>query len=352
MSAQHRVSLASLRMVRIAGIASGPQSKASTTSSGGICKRVLGIFLMMLAASTAVAEPYIPTFWTKLVKVRGQIEAVPEQWLEDKEARNAHNMELPQAVAKTVPFNFQKAQWKAWLPWVPGVGRQYFEHLCDTEAGEWILKTVPGQRGIYNARPMRQYSTSELQARYDLEAPVLQRSRQIEDDIGSGTWFVGEPFMPYYFVEEPKRAAAWQAGIAEPFIRLFGYQADRPTEGLVGRPMQVIGIDRPTARYALTWRGAKRVHDREYSVSGVEMIVYDRESGEALALRRQFVYAPPYKNRPESNSWAQGEACPRLTFNTQGLENVIRLPMLSVPSPKPLQWRQRDLVAPLPPALE
>jgi len=309
------------------------------------------IFWIAAAVSCAAAgsDTYIPVHWTRFVIVEGQTEPIPEQWLRDEEARFAHNLKLPDVVAKPTPFDFSKAKLRSLLPWKPNVSEQYFEHLCDFEAGEWLIRTGPAQSGIYNARPMRQYSAAELQARFDLEAPVLQRMRQIPDTADSGTYFVNPPFLTYDFVEEPVRAVDWQGDILHPYIRLSGFQADRPSEGQIGHPMQVTGIDAPTAKFGITWRGVKRPLDRENDISGVEEIVYERATGEVLAVRRQFIYAPPYKGKSESNSWAQGRVCERVSFNSYGGEYITRLAVLVVPPAKPLaRFTEPLLKAPLP----
>src|SRR5438034_1272414 len=78
----------------------------------------------------AKADDHVLVKWSQFVHVDGQSEPIPAEWLQDGEARFAHSMKLPDVVAKTVPFDFDKARWKAWLPGVPEVGWQYFKHLC------------------------------------------------------------------------------------------------------------------------------------------------------------------------------------------------------------------------------
>ncbi len=79
----------------------------------------LGAPMLVMVASGQAAEPHVPVVWTKFVKVAGQTEPIPEQWLDTEEARIAHNLKLPDEVAKTVPFDFGKAKLRAWLPGVP-----------------------------------------------------------------------------------------------------------------------------------------------------------------------------------------------------------------------------------------
>ena len=78
--------------------------------------------------------------------------------------------------------------------------------------------------------------------------------------------------------------------------------------------MQIVGIAMPTARYAYTWRGVKRDRDREHSISGVEYLIYDRETLEVLAFRRTFQLAGNYSRYSDKNQtahWLQGELCPQ-----------------------------------------
>jgi len=63
-------------------------------------------FLIFAAPWVMAAEVYIPAKWTKFIPVTGQSEPVPEQWLQDPEARIANNLILPEGVPKTVPFDF------------------------------------------------------------------------------------------------------------------------------------------------------------------------------------------------------------------------------------------------------
>lgn len=88
----------------------------------------------------ANASDYTPVKWTRFVQVEGQSEPIPEQWLQDPEAKIAHSLKLPDSVPKPVPFDFSKAYRKSWLPGTPKQSVQYFNHLCSTEAGEWIFR--------------------------------------------------------------------------------------------------------------------------------------------------------------------------------------------------------------------
>ena len=91
-----------------------------------------------LVAACAFAIPalaqdtYVPVKWQKFVTVAGQAEPIPEQWLQDDEARVAHSLVLPDGVPKPVPYSFSTGLF--------GDHRKqsiaYFDHLCKTEVGQ------------------------------------------------------------------------------------------------------------------------------------------------------------------------------------------------------------------------
>ncbi|MBE7418538.1 MAG: hypothetical protein HS128_12480 [Ideonella sp.] len=279
---------------------------------------------------TAQAEPYVPAVWTRFVKVDGQPEPIPEQWLDGDEARIAHNLKLPGGVPEPVPFDFDRAWWRGWLPGTPRVAVQYFNHLCSTEAGEWIFKKVDNVEGLYFARPQGPPSSDMLSDPYALEMPWIQRVFLLTGDSlkWQGTWFIQPPLYNYRFVEQPRRNTKWQKGIREPYVRLFGYtreQARGPTGNLTDHwkdkdPMQVLGIAAPTARFGYTWRGLKRPRDREHGISGGELLIYDLQSHEVLAVRRQFLIASRNPRGPGKAMWEVAARCAELPRNGVGAE--------------------------------
>src|SRR5205807_1234939 len=109
--------------------------------------------------------------WTTFIPVDGQPQPVPAEWLSTAEGKFAHSIQLPDAVPKPVPFDFAKAKMMAALPAKASVSEQYFEHLCSTEAGEFVLKTVEDVQGLYFMRPPNQPTDADLMERYKLEAP-------------------------------------------------------------------------------------------------------------------------------------------------------------------------------------
>ena len=83
-----------------------------------------------------------------------------EDWYATEEARFAHALKIPNPVPADSGYR-------------PGMTQQqYFEHLCKTEAGEFIFKTADNVEGIFQMRPRRfMYETAEWQHLYAIEDP-------------------------------------------------------------------------------------------------------------------------------------------------------------------------------------
>lgn len=297
-------------------------------------------FLALAASVIALpvaAQTYQPVKWTKFVSVAGQSEPIPEQWLQDAEAKIAYSLKLPDSVPKPMAFNFLKASATGWLPGVASARLQYFNHLCSTEAGEWIFKKVQNVEGFYFARPQGAPTSDTLTDPYGPEMPWIQRIFLLKGDSlkWQGVWFIQPPLYNYRFVEQPRRETEWQAGIKEPFVRLFGYtRAAVPVPGVYRvapdpkywytyhdkDPMQVVGIPTLTAKYGYTWRGLKRARDREYGIAGGELIIYELQSKEVLAVRRQFLIASHNPRGAGKAMWEVAAKCNQLPTYPDGGE--------------------------------
>jgi hypothetical protein len=283
------------------------------------------------AGAHAGPVQYTPVKWERFVKVEGQPLPVPEQWLPDEEARIAHSLKLPDAVPKPVPFDFDKARRKSWLPGNPSVKLQYFNHLCSTEAGEWIFRKVQNVEGLYFARPQNgPFKSGYFTDPYGPEMPWMERVLFLTGERldRQGGRFVQPPHYNYRFVEQPKRNVPWQKGIAEPYVSLFGYtsEAERDQAGKLTRsfrektPMQVVGVSQPTAQYGYTWRGVRRDRDRENSIAGGEVLIYDLQTRAVIAVRRQFlITGKNHRGRGEA-VWEVAASCMNRPSNGLGAE--------------------------------
>lgn len=264
---------------------------------------------------------YQPVRWERFVQVAGQALPVPEQWLANEEARIAHDLTLPDSVPQLRPFDFERAARRAWLPGTPRLAVQYHAHLCQSEAGEWIFKTVQDVEGLYFARPQGGVPKDggTMTDPHGPEAPWIQRmlwatSDQLPDQ---GWWFMMPPLRNYRFVEQPRRDVKWQAGLREPYVRLFGYtrvpaldQNGKPSWYFKdATPMQVAGVPHRAARYGYTWRGLRRERDREFGIAGGEVLIYDLQTKEVLAVRRQFLRAGKNPRGEGRAMWENAASC-------------------------------------------
>jgi len=155
---------------------------------------------------------------------------------------------------------------------------------------------------------------------YGPEAPWVERQLWLSSDtpLDQGVLFVYPTFKNYHFVEQPRRNTKWQAGIQEPYVRLFGYTRGyfvKPGQVVADwnekTPMQVIGIPALTARYGYTWRGLRRERDREFGIAGGELLIYDLKTKEVLAVRRQFLIASHNPRGEGKAMWEVAGSCPQ-----------------------------------------
>lgn len=258
-----------------------------------------------------------------MVKTDGQFYPVPATWLSTPEGKIAHNLKLPDILPKPVPFDFEKA--KEMVSKNRQVSLMYFDHLCATEAGEWVLKKVENVEGLYFARPRNQPTDQYLGDIFAPEAPWVERHFQImgESLRDRGGRFVSPPAFSYHYVEEPRRDVKWQSDISTPYIRLFGYTSEvvhNPKRGKIPgaqrylsvtekTPMQIEGITEVTAPYVYTWRGITRPHDRENGIAGAELIIYNRLTGEIIGVRRSFQLTKRNSRSSSGVSWMVAPTC-------------------------------------------
>lgn len=255
----------------------------------------------------------------QLVTTKGQHYPVPERWLDSEEARITHDLVLPDSIPQPVPFDFDSADgsW-FWPKSEREVARAYFNHLCRTEAGEWILEKHENVDGFYIARPPRKLTESYVSDVNEPEAPVVEKEFTWLGDDGPSRvgYFADPPFRNYQFVEEPKGAVDWQVGVPGSYIRIssgtarFRIDAD----GIVKdysrlSPASVQGIDEPTSKYAFTWRGITRPGDRRFRIAGGELIVYERETKRVIAVSRTFLLGARTTGKSTVALWVQSPAC-------------------------------------------
>ena len=213
----------------------------------------------------------------------------PADPLATEEGRFAHSIKIPNPVPEDSGYK-------------PGMTpKQYFDHLCKAEAGEFIYKTVENVEGLYLMRPREPVNDDKLQHLYALEDPYAYSD--IETDAPQKL-FINPPWWNYKFFEvrKPESASGIRSGTQ--YLRYFGYVQGKS-------PMSVGDVSMLKSRYGYTWRGIKRPHDRELGIVGGELIVMDLESNEVLAVRRGFIRSGDVKNNLTGVWWLGGHVCPK-----------------------------------------
>jgi hypothetical protein len=193
----------------------------------------------------------------------------------------------------------------------PGMtSQEYFSHLCSTEAGEFIYRTVDNVEGIYMMRPRKEATDDELSHLYGLEDPYGHTNHEAT----MGEYNFVSPNRYAYFervTQLPRLSQATQqpeenktgeerSGMYE---RFAGYDS-RHLESMKREPAQSI-----RSRYGFTWRGITRPHDRELGISGGELIVLDLATNEVLGVRRGYIRSGSMNNLT-GIWWLTGQVCP------------------------------------------
>jgi hypothetical protein len=225
-----------------------------------------------------------------------------EDWQATPEGRFAHSIKIPNPVPEDSGYRW-------WMR-----PRDYFRHLCEKEAGEFIFKTVENVEGIMQIRA-RETGIEDA----DSMGSKYRHLYAMEDPYGHWEGEVAEPAFgmvfsyKYAFFELPAgsiQLPEWKR------IRRDSSLSDKPNPG--DTVERYYGYDgsleslkkefdtKRRARYGFTWRGIKRPHDREMGVAGGELIVLDLDTNEVLAVRRGYaLYA---------GQWQLTPACPKYGY--------------------------------------
>lgn len=216
----------------------------------------------------------------------------------------------------------------------PGMtAKDYWEHLCKTEAGEFIHKTVENVEGIYQMRPRDPVTDQMLQDRYFLEDPYGHLNSHARKGVGSiQDGYVNPPYADavklghtlykpdqnYKFLEKPILPHLQNQIDGAKYLHYTRPNTDKMIveNGKYFYPRK----DQPKmfeeqvallkSRYGFTWRGIERPHDRELGIAGGELIVLDLQNNEILAIRRGFLLSGKVLDSPTGIFWLGAAACP------------------------------------------
>jgi hypothetical protein len=212
--------------------------------------------------------------------------------------------------------------------------KEYFDHLCKTEAGEFIYKAVENVEGIYQMRPREHVTDKMLQDRYFLEDPYGHLQSEVRD-IQEGYvnprfsdyvkfkseqgYVLYKPDQNYKFLEKPIPAHLLDQADGAKYLRYTRPNTDKlnfedgkyfyPRNSQP--PMIEERVTQLKSRYGFTWRGIERSSkDRELGIVGSELIVLDLQANEILAVRRGFLRSGKVLDSPTGIFWLGAQACP------------------------------------------
>lgn len=224
----------------------------------------------------------------------------PADPLATEEGRFAHSLKIPNPVPADSGYK-------------PGMTpEQYFAHLCKTEAGEFIFKTVEKVEGIYQMRPRDQPTDYELEHLYVLEDPY-----DATDDPNSQDYLVQPPFGQYQFMESKRTRDDKE--ISQQYVR-YSRSSEKESkrdyvymDGTRSHRVPYIvkkeGVPSVISRYGYTWREIQHPHDRELGIVGGELIVMDIQTNDVLGVRRGFIRSGGARNLT-GIWWLGGQVCP------------------------------------------
>jgi len=241
----------------------------------------------------------------------------PADPLATEEGRFAHSIKIPNPVPEDSGYK-------------PGMTtKEYFEHLCKTEAGEFIFKTVEDVDGIMQMRPRVMATDYEMMHLYTLEDPYNVYETLSEDGYVNPRYVTAvkkrgyslfKPDQNYKFLEKPLPASLRNPADGSTYLRYT-----KPnTEHLVYEngqymyprdhwpPMIEERVTELKSSYGFSWRGITRPHDRELGIAGGEVIVLDLQTSEVLAVRRGYAASGGKTRETVSGIWWLSAAkCPQ-----------------------------------------
>ena len=255
----------------------------------------------------------------------------PADPLATPDGRFAHSIKIPNPLPEDSGYK-------------PGMTPQeYFEHLCKTEAGEFIYKTVENVEGLYMMRPRKEATDYELEHLYALEDPygqVLGVVRHPQDT------YVQPALGKYEFLEIALGASQKVVGKTSKYKRYYRDENAHPGKkyqtAIDGRGVFVpyivaeAEVAATQSRYGYTWRGISRQHDRESGIVGGEVILLDLQTNEVIAVRRGYIRSGWMKNLT-GIWWLTGQVCPI----SGGKQEHLFVKEVLKPQPTPVKGKEK-----------
>ena len=179
------------------------------------------------------------------------------------------------------------------------LGTIYFNHLCQTEAGEFIYKTVDNVEGVFQMR-LRDGSKDYFDRMRQWDIP--------EDPYGHTNWeaqhpqtlFIGPPWRNYQFFENPLLAndgvpSYWRRPtiigkkeLAAKYRRFYGYSSVKNTSMIEDHVAEL------NSRYGYTWQGSSDLGYWLFGIHAGETVIRDLRTNEILGEKRGFIRFRPW----------------------------------------------------------
>lgn len=239
--------------------------------------------------------------------------------LATEEGRFAHSVKIPNPVPVDSGYK-------------PGMTpEQYFDHLCKTEAGEFIYKTVENVGGLAQLRLRDNPTDFQLEHLYALEDPY-GHSVGVRDHPEE--YFVQPAIGKYQFIETPLPRSS-KTGSTAQYRRYYRDEKAHPgkdyqtaVDGRFVRVPYIVAqenISSARSRYGYTWRGVSRPHDRELGIAGGEIIILDLYTNEVFAVRRGYVRSG-YMRNMTGVWWLTAHKCSKESLKTdaQFINQVLK----------------------------
>ncbi len=171
------------------------------------------------------------------------------------ESAFAHSIKLPP------PHDKPKDVYKSGMS-----SEEYFQALCQVEAGEWVFRRVEGVEGIRQERP-------ESKIRLDYSVAFHMKEPSVVPIVNPKSIFGNPPASRYaYFERRLTQAEREKQAMTHEYF-------DSSTTKL---------ISQPKSNFAYLSRGIRRMQDRQHAIEGIEYIIYQIEPFEVLGLQRYF----------------------------------------------------------------
>ncbi|HJU06724.1 MAG TPA: hypothetical protein VJ692_16365 [Nitrospiraceae bacterium] len=231
----------------------------------------------------------------------------PADPLATPEGRFAHSIKIPNPVPENSGYKTGMTP------------QEYFDHLCKTEAGEFIYKTIENVEGLYMMRPRKRATDYELEHLYALEDPY---GHTTDESFLVQETYVQPATGRYQFLEMPLSQALDSAAKYRRYYRDVNAHPGRQYQTAINGqgvfvPYIVAEAIVPDikSRYGYTWRGIRRPHDRELGIAGGELIILDLKTKEIMAIRRGYMRTGFVRNNLTGVWWLTGPSCPNRGTN-------------------------------------